>query len=230
MKQPTKTHRVTTGEYGYGHRMPPIPESPRTAKAQARLAAFVESEQKKNRESLGFLPRQAIATYAEHRQIIPATANGQLVSYCILFDGQPGARPKRDPYDLRIYQLCTDFDARRLAHATHLMNQVYEHAIATGFRRIRLFCADDLPANDFWNTIGFTTNETRPGGWNRQRVHNLWVLNLPTQLDPDSGDSPAGTFLSTPTRPELVPCPFRQPANRTPKPKPRGKGKRTTPP
>ena len=207
--------------------MPPIPTSPRTPKGQHQLAAFVLSEQNRNRESLGFLPRQAIETYAEHRQIIPATVRGQLVSYCILFDGQPGQRPQRDPYDLRVYQLCTDFNARRLTHATGLINRVYEHAIATGFRRIRLYCANDLPANDFWSTLGFELGGTRLGGNKRDRVHNLWILNLPPNVDPHPGDSQTTTCLTTPTRPEPVPSPFRQPANRASSSSPRRTRKRT---
>jgi GNAT superfamily N-acetyltransferase len=143
------------------------------------LTQFVIDQQNRNRESLGFLPGEAIRTYADRGAIIPATANGELVSYGIFFDGQPGCRPRVDPYDLRIYQLLTDYDARRLQHATRIVNLLYDHARQHSFRRMRLWCADDLPANVFWATLGFNCQDTRTGGFKRHRIHNLWVLDIP---------------------------------------------------
>lgn len=185
------------------------PRYPNRPVTKSQLRRFVESEQKKNRDALGFLPRQAIEVYTDHGQIIPATCNGQLVSYCVFFDGQPGTRPKRDPYDLRIYQLCTDYDARRLQHATQLVNRLYDHATANRFRRIRLWCADDLPANDFWQTLGFVHHGTRKGGNKRDRIHNLWILQLPAKLWTPRGENLVRPVHKLYTEHQTEPSPFR---------------------
>ena len=186
------------------------PRFPNRPVTQTQLRKFVESEQNKNRDALGFLPREAIATYTQHGQIIPATENGQLVSYCVFFDGQPGTRPRRDPYTVRIYQLCTDYDARRLQHATQLVNRLYDHATANRFERIRLWCADDLPANVFWRTLGFEFKGTRLGGAKRDRQHNLWILPLPPKLWTPKGANVVRPVAKLYTAHQTQPSPFRR--------------------
>ncbi|MCK4661121.1 MAG: hypothetical protein KAV82_16495 [Phycisphaerae bacterium] len=143
-----------------------------------QLAKYAESLQRRNTESIGFLSRTALQTYARRGNIMPCTLNGDLVAFSLFYDGTTPNRPRVDPYDLRIYQHCVQYDARLLYVATRLLNNILDHALRNDFHRIRLWCRDTLPANDFWRTCGFTLEGTRLGGHKRQAVQNLWVLKL----------------------------------------------------
>lgn len=144
----------------------------------AELAKYAEALQQKNTESIGFLSRTALQTYAERGNIMPAVENGQLVAFSLFYDGTNPNRPTIDPGDLRIYQHCVQYDARLLYIATGLLNRIIDHATRNDFHRVRLWCRDTLPANDFWATCGFVKRGTRLGGHKRQAVQNLWVLTL----------------------------------------------------
>lgn len=143
-----------------------------------KLAKYAIAQQKLHREQLGFLSRVAIETYAERGQIIPAVDNGDFVSYALFYDGVNGNTPKREPTILRIHQICTQYDARMLQHATHLVNRLIDIAAAKGLTKLRAWVADDIPANDFWTTIGFEIVATRVGGHTRERLHNCYMLDI----------------------------------------------------
>lgn len=142
------------------------------------LAKYAEHLQRQNTESIGFLSRTALQTYAERGNIMPATENGELVAFSLFYDGTNPNRPRVDPHDLRIYQHCVQYDARLLYIATGLLNKIIDHAHANDFHRIRLWCRDTLPANDFWRTCGFKLCGTRLGGHKRSAVQNLWALTI----------------------------------------------------
>lgn len=165
----------------------------------AELAKFARHMQRSNTDSIGFLTNEALTVYADRGNILPAIENNQLVSFCLFFDGPAGKRPRNDPFDLRIFQMCTDFDARRLQHATRLLNQVIDFGQANGYDRIRLWCAQDLDANDFWSTCGFNKVGERLGGNRRSRVHNLWHLPI-VDLPRTSKAIDSATFLHIPGR------------------------------
>lgn len=143
-----------------------------------KLVTYACHLQRQHTDELGFLPELAIRQYAERRQILLAHENDQPCAYVLYYDGRKGNRPRLDPLTLRIHQLCTQYDARRLAHATHLINRIYDIATTGRFTRIRAWVANDIPANDFWHAVGFTLHGTRQGGRRRNRLHNLWILNL----------------------------------------------------
>lgn len=139
---------------------------------------YVQHLQDANTNALGFLTSSALREYHDRRQIIPAAENDELVAYALYFDGRNARPPKRDPHTFRIIQLCTDYEARRLKHATALVNELIDRAQAGRFHRLRAWVADDLPANDFWQAIGFQRSASRVGRAKSQRRHNLWILEL----------------------------------------------------
>ena len=142
------------------------------------LVDYVVAQQTRHREQLGFLPRIAIAEYADRRQILPAVQNDELAAYALFYDGRNGHRPRRNPFTLHVHQICTQYDARRLYHATALINRLIDRANINNFREITAWVANDIPANDFWEAIGFKHVATRLGGAKRNRVHNLWRLPI----------------------------------------------------
>ena len=157
--------------------------SPATPLDQA--IAYAIAQQRKHSDELGFLTRQAIEQYAARGQLILSHENADPASYAIFFTGRNGNRPRLDPYTLRIHQICTQYDARRITHATQLVTRVVDVANARGFHAIRAWVADDIPANQFWKAIGFEIVATRRGGRRRKRTHNLWLLHLQPTLFTD---------------------------------------------
>lgn len=152
-----------------------LPRNPPNPDSYVRFASHL---QRKHTDQLGFLPTVAIKEYAQRGQILLAHQNDQPCAYAIYFDGRNGNRPRFDPLTIRIHQLCTQEDARRILHATHLVNQIYDIAKTGHFTAIRAWVAHDIPANEFWHAVGFNIHATRQGGRRRNRLHNLWILNL----------------------------------------------------
>lgn len=163
--------------------MPNTLHKPRPKRVDA-IVRYACHLQRQHTDQLGFLPTVAIREYADRGQVIVATENDDPVSYVLFYTGRHGNRPKRDPLTCRIHQLCTQYDARRLAHATHLLNQVIDIATAAHFLELQAWVADDLPANDFWQAVGFHKVAQRWGGERRNRLHNLWKLELPAAPTP----------------------------------------------
>ena len=157
----------------------------------AQAVAYAVAQQKRHSDELGFLPRQSIEQYAARGQLIISHENEDPASYAIYFTGRNGNRPRVDPYTLRIHQICTQYDARRITHATRLINRIMDVGYAQQFHSIRAWVADDIPANDFWKAVGFTIVGTRKGGRRRNRRHNLWTFDLmPTLFTQHTGHPP----------------------------------------
>ena len=76
---------------------------------------------------------------------------------------------------LRVYQVCIQYDAQRRLHGAALVGRLINKAEAEGYDRISCWVADDIPANDFWQAMGFRMMGEREGGKHRKRKHNAWV-------------------------------------------------------
>lgn len=137
---------------------------------------YADDLARKNSEALSFIPTPRLVKYAEAGQLIIQTENDEPCGFLVLGRGWPQAR---------IYQACIQYDARRRDHGLALVNRAVKQATAAGCCDLRLWCANDLDANDFWRAAEFENCGARPGGARRGRVHNLWARRLlPTLLDP----------------------------------------------
>lgn len=141
---------------------------------------YVVDLQNKNRISVGFLPTVAIREYFDRSQIWVARENGDPCGY-LLFGSHRHVRPVYDMGTMKIIQACVQYDARRVAHATRLVQALELKAVQDGYERIALWCAEDLEANVFWRSMGFSNCGTRIGGTSRKkpRIHNRWIKALP---------------------------------------------------
>jgi ribosomal protein S18 acetylase RimI-like enzyme len=110
-----------------------------------------------------------IETYAQRGQLLLAWENDEPCGFLIHGDSWP---------QLRIYQACIQYDARRREHGMALVAALTAKAHAKGCHDIRLWCADDLDSNEFWRSAGFEYCAQRRGGRRRGRKHNLWALRL----------------------------------------------------
>lgn len=122
-----------------------------------------------NSEALSFIPRPRLMEYAERGQVLIASENGEPAGFLIFGVGWP---------QMRIYQACIQYDARRRHHGLTLVAAVIEQAIRGGCSDVRLWCADDLDSNDFWREAGFAYKGSRRGGRRRGRKHNLWSFEI----------------------------------------------------
>lgn len=102
---------------------------------------------------------------------VAETSEGELVGY-VVFDHNP-----LDEHEhTTIYYLCIPSTYRRHGIGKRLMEAVAVDARLFGNRRITLKCPTQLPANHFYESIGYTLegSETdREGG----RL-NVWTLSL----------------------------------------------------
>lgn len=149
----------------------------------ARTFNYVPHLQNLHRSEVGFLPTVALHEYEARQQLWLARANGQPCGY-LAWGSFRGPRPKRNPYTLKIIQACVDYGARFQEHGAQLVYDLERTAILAGIETISLWCAFDLPANQFWHALGFNPDATRIGGsaFIKNRLHMHWIKTLPVPL------------------------------------------------
>ncbi len=108
--------------------------------------SFLDYLQSKNTHALGFLPFVALDTAIAQGRVLRAYENGEPCGYMIrgIFREET-----------RILQIVVEDDARRIDHATALVEGLTALCNAKKGHHISLHCAEDLPANQFWEAIGF---------------------------------------------------------------------------
>lgn len=143
-----------------------------------QLAKFAASLQRKHTDELGFLPTVALREYAERGQIIPARENDEPIGYVLYFDGRAGKPPAKHPHQVKLHQVCVQYDARGILHGTQLVREVERRARQNRFATVTAWVASDLEANKFWRAIGYKLTDTRQGGKRRNRIHNLWIHHI----------------------------------------------------
>ncbi len=142
------------------------------------LLKYVVSLQAKHREELGFLPRLALSEYVDRGQVWPSFENGDVVGYCLFYDGRNGHGPVRHPDVLKVHQVCTQYDARNLWRAAGLIGSVIRRAEQGGFRWVTARVAQEIDANGFWRAMGFELRGIVAGGAKRGRKLNVWRLRV----------------------------------------------------
>lgn len=113
--------------------------------------------------------------YRDSGQLWMQDENGEPCGFLVWGNGWPV---------LRVYQVCIQYDAQRHTHGAALIGRLIRKAEREGYERISAWVADDIPANDFWRSMGFQLHGQRAGGTKRQRKHNGWVYwcTQPLQL------------------------------------------------
>ncbi|HEV2292657.1 MAG TPA: GNAT family N-acetyltransferase [Tepidisphaeraceae bacterium] len=129
---------------------------------------FLDAMQKKHSRALGYFPTKQFEGYIEMGGVLVAEAEGMPVGYCISRDRYL----KRDELGV-IYQLCVaPGDQRKLIGAS-LIKATIERS-AYGCRLYCCWCAQDLDANYFWESMGFVPIAFRAGSTGKKRVHIFW--------------------------------------------------------
>ncbi|MDQ3440503.1 MAG: GNAT family N-acetyltransferase [Planctomycetota bacterium] len=155
---------------------------------------FLDELQKKHSKALGYFPTKQFEGYIAMGAVLVAeNVSGQLSVVSgedngpRTTDNGPRAKPvgyviSRDRYLKRdelgvIYQLCVaPGDQRKLVGAS-LIKAVFERA-AYGCRLFCCWCAQDLDANYFWESLGFIPIAFRGGSGKKKRVHIFWQRRI----------------------------------------------------
>lgn len=129
---------------------------------------FVRSLMKENSKALGFIPISAVRKACDENRLFIYSKNNERIGY-LLFG------PVRNGKNVTIWQICVDEKRRNMGFGKKLFDRLYKLALETGARGIRLRCADDLPANYFWKSIGFKLIGTVLSK-NKRRKINIYYL------------------------------------------------------
>jgi hypothetical protein len=98
--------------------------------------------------------------------------NADRLGYCISRDRYL----KRDELGV-IYQLCVDPSQQRGYVGAALIREVFNRS-AYGCRLYCCWCAQDLEANYFWESLGFVPIAFRAGSGKKKRVHIFWQKRI----------------------------------------------------
>jgi ribosomal protein S18 acetylase RimI-like enzyme len=156
-----------------------LPVAPRRDQIATRLAEtrdlpFLDQLQKAHGKALGFFPRAQMEGYVANQWVLIAedAATRQPLGYCASRDRYL----KRDELGV-IYQLCVAPGHQRGLIGATLIRDVFNRA-AYGCRLFCCWCAQDLEANHFWESLGFVPIAFRGGSGKKKRVHIFWQRRI----------------------------------------------------
>ena len=132
----------------------------------------LDALQKPHVKALGYFPTQQFEGYIKMGGVLLAEANGAPVGYIISRDRYL----KRDELGV-IYQLCVATGAQRKLVGATLVKEVFARS-AYGCRLYCCWCAQDLEANHFWESLGFVPIAFRAGSSGKKRVHIFWQKRI----------------------------------------------------
>ena len=134
--------------------------------------AYIVGLANENEEALGFIPETRMAYYiAREQYIIQPTSAGKRAGY--ILHGKPTSGGI-----LTIAQAVIDYDLRDQGLGRLAVSELIDRARKANSREIKLRCADDLEANNFWQTLGFKLTNTLYPANRRRRAINVYMLSL----------------------------------------------------
>jgi hypothetical protein len=147
------------GKIAAGHVL--VAEGVRSSKLEARRA---EPEGEPNRQSELLTSNSQLLTPGAG----PTTPMGFVIGTDRYF--------KRDDCGI-IYQLCVEPGQRRSLVGAMLVKAMFDRA-AYGCRLFCCWCAQDIEANRFWESLGFVPLAFRAGSEKKGRVHIFWQKRI----------------------------------------------------
>jgi hypothetical protein len=154
----------------------PIPRCAVTVRpATVKDIPFIDHLQKMHGHMVGWMPSKQIEGKIDAGHVLvaeEAPAPHAPLGYCISQDQYAGRDDVGVIYQLNVLPL----KQRNLIGAT-LIKNVFEQA-AYGCRMFCLWCAQDIQANWFWESIGFVPLAFRTGSRSKQRIHIFWQRRI----------------------------------------------------
>ena len=161
--------------------------------------AFIDSLQGSHTKQVGWMPKAQLEGKIRVGHVIVAEVPGPL---SFVPCGEPGAKAEpttsdqgqvtsdtrvgfcigNDQYFKRddcgiIYQLCVVEGQRRGLIGAALVKAMFERA-AWGCKLFCCWCAQDIEANHFWESLGFVPLAFRAGSRKKSRVHIFWQKRI----------------------------------------------------
>ena len=152
---------------------PRLPISVRTATMDD--LPFLDELQRGQTKAVGYFPRGQFMGYIEQEAVLIAHAADdptKSLGYIISKDRYL----KRDELGV-VYQLNVVPEARRMLVGAALLKEAFERS-AYGCRLYCCWCAQDLPANRYWESMGFVPVAFRAGSDKKRRVHIFWQKRI----------------------------------------------------
>ncbi len=146
------------------------------------MLQYVDGLQRKNAEALSFYPSQVFERECNNGRLFLGLLNNEPCGY--LYMGAVGG-------DVKIHQVCIQYDARRRLYGAGLVIAVEDYANKYYSQSITLRCGFDLDANDFWKEMGYNCIHIVDGGIRRMRKINIWRKQLQPNLFDDLHIEPA---------------------------------------
>lgn len=125
--------------------------------------SYIIDLSKKESMSIGFIPKMAYESAITgikkgdrwsdvcNDKLFVIECNDQLVGFCLASFGRIGGIGKLG----KIAQICLQTDARLIQRGRLLLDTVIEYGKTVGTFRWSCGCADDLPSNLFWQSMGW---------------------------------------------------------------------------
>jgi ribosomal protein S18 acetylase RimI-like enzyme len=133
---------------------------------------FLDALQRQHYRELGYFPTKQFEGYIALGGVLVAESNGRRVGYVISRDRYL----KRDELGV-IFQLCVAPGEERKLIGAELVREVFARS-AYGCKLYCCWCAQDLTANRFWESIGFVPIAFRAGSGKKGRVHIFWQKRI----------------------------------------------------
>ena len=133
---------------------------------------FIDRLQKGASKSLGFMTRATLEGKVKLCEVVVAERGGVLIGYAIGSDRYM----KREDTGI-VYQVCVSPEARRGLVGAALVRGLFERW-PWGVRLACCWCAQDLAANRFWESLGFVPLAYRGGSTSKRRLHVFWQCRV----------------------------------------------------
>ena len=128
----------------------------------------VDDLMKRNSQTLGFLPAEALNDYLRKGRVIGAKdESDRLIAYLLY-------APRQSSF--RIVQLCVSQESRSQGIARKLLEEL--KGAATTQSAITLNCRRDFPAHQMWPKLGFVPIGEKPGRSAARLPLTMWHLTL----------------------------------------------------
>ncbi|MCI0363371.1 MAG: GNAT family N-acetyltransferase [Phycisphaerales bacterium] len=145
--------------------------------AELKDVPFIDQLQRKHARMVGWFPTKQIEGNIAKKRILIAEESGSAVGYCISNDRYH----KHDDCGI-VYQLNVTPGKQRGLIGASLIKAVFDRA-AYGCKLFCCWCAQDLQANHFWESLGFVplafrTGSRIAGSKKTPRIHIFWQRRI----------------------------------------------------
>lgn len=121
-----------------------------------------------NKTALGFLPKARIDEAIQQDRILMLCADRELTGFVIF-------RHRKTDTQTTLSDLCIAEAWRGYGGGRALVEALVDNCVELGRSFIRLKCPTDLPANHFYDKLGFERVGVENG---KQRPLNIWQLDI----------------------------------------------------